>query len=615
MLPKIKILDHHEAIKIAAGEVVERPANIVKELIENSIDAGATNISLHMQSAGKELIKITDDGSGMNPQDCKLCFAHHATSKISSVNDLTHIQTYGFRGEALSSIAAVSKVELISKTESDKVATSTKLEFGQFISQTPTSHPTGTTLIISHLFDNVPARKKFLKTDDTEWNLIVTIFQAFCLRYPTINFKLFHNDYMTYNCPATPQIKTRTAQLWNNQLHDQLLEIEPQTQQKITVSGALSNIHYHRFNRGQIFTFVNNRWVKNHELSKAILKGYDGVLPAQKFPAAFLFIDIDPTTIDVNIHPKKEEVKFLHPGILQNLITQIVNKTLTNTLEKTLNTRSDIPLIKNHETAYQPMQNFTVKNAPDFSHFTTSQTNTLLHIPAEQYAQPIAPNTAHQTKPLIKETINETIYQQIPYSIVGQLKKTYIMIEKSEQLVMIDQHAAHERIIYERLKATTGEIARIQLLFPHIVKLTQQQVVALQAHQEIFKQHGILFEPFSDHEIIIQETPIQINAQAAQDILQIVLVWLEKQELNQNDIFTKLYEKILAEKACKAACKAGDTLNFEQMQNLINELEKCCNNFSCPHGRPTMWNLSLKDIQKHFKRDYVQAKQVNYEML
>lgn len=287
MQQKIKILDHHEAIKIAAGEVVERPAHIIKELIENSIDAGAHNISLHLSAAGKDSIKITDDGCGMSPSDAKLCFAHHATSKISTVNELTSIITYGFRGEALASIASVSHVELITKTADCKLATQIKLEFGQQIAPTQTNHPTGTTLIITKLFDNVPARKKFLKADDTEWNLIVTIFQAFCLRYPAINFKLFHNDYLAYNCPATTQLKIRCAQLWSNQLHEQLLEIPTVTEQKITVSGAISNMHYHRFNRGQIFTFVNNRWVKNHELSKAVLKGYEGVLPAQKFPAAF----------------------------------------------------------------------------------------------------------------------------------------------------------------------------------------------------------------------------------------------------------------------------------------------------------------------------------------
>ena len=207
MANKIQILDHHEAIKIAAGEVIERPANIIKELLENSIDAGAKNISLHVHSAGKKMIKIVDDGSGMSPEDALLCFAHHATSKIRSVQDLTNISTYGFRGEALSSIAAVSHTELITKTEQEKVATHIIFQHSKCIQKEQAAHPTGTTFIITELFENIPARKKFLKSDDTEWNQIITIFQAFCLRYLDINFKLFHNDYLSYNCNKTDNIQ------------------------------------------------------------------------------------------------------------------------------------------------------------------------------------------------------------------------------------------------------------------------------------------------------------------------------------------------------------------------------------------------------------------------
>lgn len=615
-IQKIKILDPHEAIKIAAGEVIERPAHIIKELIENSIDAGAKHITLHLQNAGKDFIKISDDGCGMSELDAKLCFTHHATSKIQTVHDLPNILTYGFRGEALSSIACVSHVELITKTETEKLATQIKLQHAKLMEQTQTSHPTGTTLIISDLFENIPARKKFLKSDETEWNLIVTIIQAFALRYPEINFKVFHNDQMAYNCSATVKITTRCAQLWQNNLHDQLLELTPSTHQNITISGAISNPHYHRFNRGQIFTFVNNRWVKNTELFKGILKGYDGVLPLQKFPAAFLFVEIDPHEIDINIHPKKEEVKFLHPGIVQKIIETCVKNCLGLQIQKTLHGEMD-PRIREDKEQNTISNVSTHKNFLDDAelspHFFNLQSKIQPHQKFQHAIKSFDENEKKEQELFssIPSTlqINAKIYDEQPYSIVGQFKKTYIMIEKSDQLVIIDQHGAHERILYERFKNKAHEVATIQLLFPHIVKLHHEEIAMLQKYQQLLSQHGILFDQFSDHEIIIQATPVEMSAKSAHEIIQTVLKWLEQhQNLSNEEILTQLHEKVFAEKACKAACKAGDTLSHEQIQNLLNELQNTENNFCCPHGRPTMWNLPLKEIEKHFKRDYAGAK-------
>lgn len=636
MQQKIKILDPHEAIKIAAGEVIQRPANIIKELIENSIDAGAKNISLYLQAAGKDLIKITDDGCGMSEQDSKLCFAHHATSKISSVNDLSTITTYGFRGEALSSIASVCNVELITKTESDTLATQIKFEHGKFISQTQINHPVGTTFIVSKLFENIPARKKFLKTDDTEWNLIISIIQAFGLRYPSIYFKIFHNNYLAYNCPATEQLKTRCAQLWSNNLHEQLIDLTPTTQHKITATGTISNTQYFRFNRGQIFTFVNNRWVKNQELYKAILKGYQGVLPLQKFPAAFIFIDIDPTLIDINIHPQKEEIKFLHPHKVQQIIEDVIKQALQNIISKTFQNistvqsypQASLPIGSNHnntklsfvpsiikgkdqiETEHHEEKTWHHKEI-NFQN-KTEKFNTQFFNPLEQTSSKPA---AH--KPIVQPLKNDQLYQDTAYdNIIGQFKKTYIMIEKLEQLIIIDQHAAHERILYERFKSQPTEVATVHLLFPHLVKLTMHEVNNLQSHQQLLQQHGIVFERFNDYEIIIQATPVAMSAQSIQDIIQTIATWLDQyQQLNSEDLFAQLQEKILAEKACKAACKAGDNLNIEQMQNLIKELAKTANNFCCPHGRPTQHLIKLKDIEKFFKRDYAGAKQSIFDIL
>ncbi|HSW75973.1 MAG TPA: DNA mismatch repair endonuclease MutL [Candidatus Saccharimonadales bacterium] len=681
MAQTIKILDPAQAIKIAAGEVIERPAHIIKELIENSIDAQANIITIHATSAGKEEISISDNGCGMSPQDALLCFAHHATSKISTVHDLETIVTYGFRGEALSSIASVSHVELITKTEQDKSATRVIVHEGKIIEQTIAAREVGTTLTITNLFATIPARKKFLKSDDTEWNLIVSIFQAFCLVYPNIHFKLFHNDHLSYNCPPTNDMKTRCAQLWSGNLHEQLIDLEVKSESRktsaenISVVGAISTPHYYRFNRGQIFTFVNNRWVKNIEMTKAILKGYDGVLPTKKYPAAFLFLTIDPTQVDINVHPKKEEVKFLHPGVIQRIIQEAVQKTLSNRITKHLTVNQLSTIYKPYKIVTEPKDFHKLPGSPGYSYakataheqarvsvealaksqgrrgeenipsfiissepfavptitesdgwaMSAATSTEFSVIPAEAgiqekivdnekvastvFIKSIAPNPIPTPIPIMPADVNQSVYEQEPYSIVGQFKKTYIILEKNNQLILIDQHAAHERILYEQFKKNMQQTASVRLLFPHIIKLSISEVQQIITYEKLFYKHGIEFEAFSQTELVIQATPVHMQAQAAHNIIHLALTWIkEHSNIDHDELYTQLHEKILTEKACKAACKAGDCLNHEQMNNLIKELLITDNRFCCPHGRPTIWGIELKDIEKHFKRDYVGSK-------
>ncbi|MBI2344545.1 DNA mismatch repair endonuclease MutL [Candidatus Dependentiae bacterium] len=619
MTQKIQILDHHEAIKIAAGEVIERPANIIKELLENSIDAGAKNISLYLHNAGKTMIKIVDDGCGMSPEDALLCFAHHATSKIRSVQDLTTIDTYGFRGEALSSIAAISRVELITKTQNEKIATKIIFQNSKCIKQESSIHQTGTTFIITDLFENIPARKKFLKSDDTEWNQIVTIFQAFCLRYLDINFKLFHNDHLSYNCNKTNNTQTRAAQLWNNNLHEQLIIISCRTIKQITLHGAISTPQYYRFNRGQIFIFVNNRWIKNNELIKGILEGYQGVLPHQKYPAAFLNIEINPELIDINIHPKKEEVKFLNPGIAQQTVANCINETLNNFISQKISHRAvaDIATDKvlekkilvpisteqrplNKTTPFHPLTNIFKTHAS--SEFVTHKT--------EERSSKSIDHQPIFAKPIQQIDTNTTILTETAFTIIGQFNKTYIMLEQNNELILIDQHAAHERIMYQRLKIQ-GETPSVQLMFPHVIKMPITNVTKILNFTHLLSEHGIIIDQLSDCEIIITATPIGMQAVSIQEIIMMIVDTLDEEQDLQK---LQLNEKIILAKACKTACKAGDTLEMTQMQNLIKELMKTPDKFSCPHGRPTMYPMTLKEIEKHFKRDYVGNKIKNISL-
>ncbi len=326
-MPRIHQLPPHEAQKIAAGEVVERPANALKELLENALDAGATQISVYIEDAGKQLIRIVDNGCGMSPEDAQLCYKLHTTSKVTSIDDLEKIQTFGFRGEALASISAVSKVTLITKEQEAQQGIKHALEQGNITKETTVPCTTGTDIQVHDLFYNIPARKKFLKKRETEWRHIIQLFQAFCLDYHVIHFKLFSEGKQVHNCPPAQNLTDRLTQLWGHSSAQHMIPVEKQhKQQSVTVTGAVSNHHYVRYDRNHLFFFVNKRWVKNHTLARALLKGYLNVLPPARYPAACIHIEIDPALVDINIHPRKEEVQFLHPRIVETLIQQAVRE-------------------------------------------------------------------------------------------------------------------------------------------------------------------------------------------------------------------------------------------------------------------------------------------------
>ena len=335
-MARIKQLSAQEAQKIAAGEVVERPANVVKELVENALDAGSTQIAIYIQDAGKSLIRIVDNGYGMNPEDAHLCFKHHATSKITRVDDLPSLTTFGFRGEALSSISAVSKVTLITKEAEAAHATKLVLEHGLVIAEEQISGNTGTDISIADLFYNVPARKKFLKTHETESRQILLLFQAFCLDYLSVHFKLYTQGNLIFNCPGTTDMQQRIAQLWDHSIAQQTIAIAATTN-GIHIEGVITNHTYSRYDRSALFFLVNKRWVKNHTLAKAVMKGYMNVLQPDKFPLACIAITIDPAQVDINIHPRKEEVQFLHPRIVEHALQTTVKEALEKNLSAQLN--------------------------------------------------------------------------------------------------------------------------------------------------------------------------------------------------------------------------------------------------------------------------------------
>ncbi len=596
-MPKIKKLPLHEAQKIAAGEVVDRPANVVKELVENSLDAGATHIGIYIEQAGKKLIRIVDNGLGMSAEDAQLCFEQHATSKIASVEEIHKIATFGFRGEALPSIAAVSSVTLITKEADDEHGSKVILEHGNIISSEVAASTTGTDIAVQNLFSNVPARKKFMKSDETEWRAIANVVQAFCLDYINVHVKLFHDGKQIYNCHPTTSLVERIAQLSDSSLAQAMIPLENITNkdQSISIEGAISNHHYSRYDRNNIFIFVNKRWVKNHQLSSALIKGYSNVLQAGKYPAACLFITVDPAQVDINIHPRKEEVQFLHPIKVTTLIQETVKKTLEENLSRQLKKTVTLAAPK-LEAAFHPapsLQNLDVRFTPfDFEAFHVRQTTVqTAKIPAK-----VDQEIEDHSTPIVVSEVE-------PYRIIGQYHKTYILLEQEEGLFLVDQHAAHERILYEQFSQRFDEVTAVKLLFPHIITLQSGEAELIERHAEIFKIHGIDIERFSDNQIIIQATPVHLKNSSFDDLIRQVVSWIQEYaSLDKQLFFTTIHEKLRAQMACKAAVKAGDELSQEKMEQLLRDLTKTANRFTCPHGRPTGWLLSLHEIEKKFKR-------------
>jgi DNA mismatch repair protein MutL len=612
-MPKIRQLPLHEAQKIAAGEVVDRPANVVKELIENALDAGATQITIYLEQAGKKQIRIVDNGCGMSPEDAHLCFEQYATSKIQSVQELNQVATFGFRGEALASIAAVSIVTLITKEEHDEHGVKLVRKHGAPVHEEVIACTTGTDITIQDLFGNIPARKKFLKTDDTEWRAVLPVIQAFCMAYPQVHFKIFHDDKQVFNCHATDTLLQRATQLWDHTLAQSLIALpeitDPNT--SITVHGIISHHHYSRYDRNHIFLFVNKRWIKNYQLVSALIKGYLNVLPQGRYPAAGIFITIDPQQVDINIHPRKEEIQFLHPLKVASLIQERIKKTLEQHLSRQLQ-KTSTP-----ESPYIVSSYAHPHSAPNARPEGTS-----FGIPAQAISPFFSPSFELVSQDVAKSSLPLTLNDQTkisgstpaashiqevdfaPYKIIGQYHKTYILIEQETGLFIVDQHAAHERILYELFSQRFDDVATVKLLFPQLIRITSAEAHLIEHNYALFKQHGIELERFSDDQISVYAIPVYLKEANLDDIIKQIVVWLvEDNDMSGTMHPTKLtHEKIHAQMACKAAVKAGDELSHEKMVQLLQDLAKTANQFTCPHGRPTGWLLSLSEMEKKFKR-------------
>jgi DNA mismatch repair protein MutL len=622
MLNEIIILPEDLVDKIAAGEVVERPASVVKELVENSIDAGAKNISVEIKKGGIKFIRVTDDGVGMDEKNSVLAFQRHATSKIKTVDDLFQIATLGFRGEALPSIASVSFLDMLTRTGEELNGTRLKIEGGIIKESKPMGAPLGTSVLVRELFYNVPARRKFLKTILTETRHIIDLLTRFAIAYPEISFKLKSDDREFFNFPGTNELKQRVTNVFGKDRAEKMIEIQTETEKKKEeqfVNGFLGKPEIAPSNRAELYLFVNRRPITSKSLYHAVQSGFGELLPKGKFPFAIIFIQIDPSLVDVNVHPTKSEVRFSDERGVHDLVYAKIKESLTSPLTisefgscgpeietKGENTQPFQPSVSRQPiSSFQEQKPLAQKSEP-----IESSTFTPQKIDEEKLSQ----------KSLFAETREESTSKsqisnlesqapspkpQVPTLEIGranlwQLADTYILSFLRGNLMVLDQHAAHERILYEEAlrNLTRKQASSQQVLFPTVSDLTPAEFLLLEEHKELIQKLGFEIKHFGGRTILVTAVPALVKNRSGEIFLKEILTQLAEEEKVEKDRVKAVAKSF----ACHAAIKAGERLNQEEMDNLVRQLFATEEPYSCPHGRPTVIKLSLDELNKKFGR-------------
>ena len=702
-MKKIAVLDQNTIDKIAAGEVVERPSSVVKELVENAIDAGATAITVEITDGGKKLIRITDNGSGMDAEQVPLAFLRHATSKIEKVEDLTHIASLGFRGEALSSIAAVSQVELITKTPSGISGTRYVIEGGKEQSLEEMGAPEGTTFLIRNLFYNTPARSKFLKSDMTEAGYINTLMEQLALSHPEISFKYIQNRQVKLSSSGNYSVKDVIYSVYGREIAKALLDVSYEND-FMKIEGFVGKPEISRGNRTFENYYINGRYVKNKIITKAIEDGYKGLVMQHKFPFVSLRIEMDGNDLDVNVHPAKREVRFARETEVYTAIYETVRKVLTHReLIPQVSVGKDEPTSRTEQIKLgnipepfevkrrQEMYGHPNRTANIASHAapTASEVRSTAPVPSIPYNKPtngtasygsaetahnssassadkykrvdsLRENPVYESQPFTKEeeemfsgtlkdgrnensaaetadyeVISEKPAESAPpevdnepiksqeqeppkqlelfeerllapesrsrHRLIGQLFDTYWLVQFEDNFYIIDQHAAHEKVYYERfVKQFQSQNIQSQYVSPPlIVSLSLEEENLLKANKKYFRDFGFEIEPFGGREYSISAVPSSLLGMTEEELFLEMLDHLTAD--GSKDAF-EIFASRLATMACKAAVKGNHSMSPQEADNLIDELLTLENPYNCPHGRPTIIAMSKTEIEKKFKR-------------
>jgi len=586
----IRVLPPQVANKIAAGEVVERPASVAKELVENAIDAGATDIRIEIKQGGRRLIRVTDNGRGIPEEETPLAFARHATSKIASEEDLGHIQTLGFRGEALASIAAVAQVTLLTQAEGEAVGTSLRIEGGEIKSRDKHGGRAGTVMAVENLFYNTPARLKFLRSEATESSHIIKLVSAYALAFPELRFQLVDNTRLALQTSGSGELYDVLIKVLGLELAQQLLKLQDEeraldTEQDaatppsaLSVTGYVGSPSVHRATRDYQLLFVNRRWIQDRSLSYAVEEAYRTLLPSGRYPVAVLSIVMPTSDVDVNVHPTKREVRFRDPRAVFHLVQRSVRHTIIG--------QSPVAAMASRPVAVLP-GDWPRRDRPLPTGPTTGQVEMALEMHRTADSEPL---TAGATPML----------ERLPMlRVLGQVRQMYIIAEGPDGLYLIDQHAAHERILFEQLQSEKAAmaIARQSLLEPLPIELAPRQRALLGVMMEHLTSFGFDIAPFGGDTYLVRAVPAALGpGQVPQFIAELLDV------ANEGRDATVSAEHTLVIIACHAAVRAGQTLTLEEARDLIRQLEVTSAPYTCPHGRPTMIHLSTAQLEKSFSR-------------
>ena len=586
----IRVLDESTIQKIAAGEVIERPSSAVKELVENSLDAGSTSITIEIRNGGKSYIRVTDDGSGITKEDLQIAFKRHSTSKLNNADDLYRVMSFGFRGEALASIAAISRIEVLSKTANDQVGTHALLNAGDIIKLGSVGCPKGTTIIVNSIFYNMPVRENFLMSDNVESNHISDVIYKLALGNPGVAFTYIRDNRIIFKTSKNNNLISNIYSLLGKDFHDNLVQLE-HADENLNIHGYISNNKLYRSNRAHQYLYVNNRYIKNQNIISLINDKYRSIIPINRFPVFVLFIDIEPRFIDVNIHPTKEEIKFINQSQVDQQLENVLERTIKGSLSIAKSTLS-----RDHTTTTTDLPLLYDKDSLDHSKHIAAPTmimDTKSHYTGDETIE-------RPEKTEIGDFQLNDILKKA--HIIGTIFTTYILLEdvKSATLFIIDQHAAHERIIYERFREQflKEDVSIQSILEPEIIELNNRETQMVIENMDLFKRVGFLVEEFGTNSVIIRGVPILFGKPQSKDLFLDILDTIGSDIRSGYEVKLDKIIKI----ACVNAIKSGDKMNDIEIRGLIDQLSTIENPYTCPHGRPVIIEVSKTDIDKEFRR-------------
>ena len=596
----IQLLPDHVANQIAAGEVVQRPASVAKELLENAIDAGASSVTLLIKDAGKTLIQVIDDGIGMSPTDARLSFERHATSKIKDAQDLFNINTKGFRGEALASIAAVAHVEQKTKLTNEQLGTHIKIEGSKITTQELVSTPKGTSVSVKNLFFNIPARRNFLKSDAIETRHIIDEFQRVALAHPSISFLLHHNGNEVYHLKES-NLRKRIVAIFGSKMNEKLVPINEQTD-LISVQGFVAKPEFAKKKRGEQFFFVNDRFIKSSYLNHAVVNAFEGLLDKGAHPSYFLYLKVPTSSIYINIHPTKTEIKFENEKDIYAILRATVKHSLGQynvapVLDFNRDSTLDTPYKFNTKTTASTPK-ITVD--PNFNPFKCDNSEREIHFPYKRNSNRWDSSEIHIEN--TESEKQETLFNHEEASETGktfQIQKKYLLSSIKSGMVLINQNLAHQRILYEQFleSITVNEAMSQQLLFPVHISFSKSDIEMIEAMRADLENTGFLFESISDEAVVVKGIPTSITeskiALILEELLNDMKIEVPESSYSHFDVMAKSFAKSLA-------IKNGTALNSKEQENLVHDLFSCKEPSTSPSGKATFKTLTIKEIDAIF---------------